>query len=216
MQNKVHVDPVELKKRQDALLKLLEEKQILSAEEIAGLPEVTEKIIPVRQYPHQERRTGNDRRNHDNRSNRRSYSQGGGYQASRKSPNRRDSQPQEIGNRGNGGTTVNQPRGHLTGIVRNRLTGKPVVGVNVILKRGMNADDQIQFRTTKTDMEGKYYFLNIPLAKGGDQFTPAGDFYEYSLDMTYRKSSFSGRSALRLTQNQTAVFDLELDLPAEE
>lgn len=186
MQRKNFVNIFELKKRVDSLLDLLQEKGVLTSEEAIGLLEPDEnqprKPQPAKRKP-TANRTGNSR------------------------SSSREAQKTPV--RGHGQETT--AHGHLAGTVYDRATGKPVVGVNVILKRSQPGAEPLRYRQTKSDMEGRFFFLNLPLVRAADGNGAAGDF-KYSLEMIYRKDSFSGSGEIRLTSDTTAVQDLYLDL----
>ncbi len=191
MQRKNYVNIFELKKRVDSIVDLLQEKELLTSDEAAALREPTkqEKAKPAPA--------------------KRKSSQGKPNQKTH--PAKRDPKKRSPQTANRSQEPDKTPHGHLAGTVYDRTNGKAVVGVNVILKRNHNGNDTIRYRTTKTDMEGKFFFLKLPLLRPGDDGEDR-DRFHYSLEMIYRQANSASTAEIELSSDSTTVQDLFLDL----
>ena len=74
------------------------------------------------------------------------------------------------------------PAGTITGVVRNRTTGRPQAGAEVRLSSGRRAGGGFLTRRARTDERGRFAFSGLP---------PGRDRY-YALDARYRRGLFAG------------------------
>jgi len=97
---------------------------------------------------------------------------------------------------------------HIAGDIVNGETGQPVSGVQLILRRSGDGGPAIQYRSTKSDMQGRYAFLNLPLGKEGE----TSQSYAYHIEARYRNRTVHTEGDLPLQPDQTAHHPLRLDL----
>ena len=65
------------------------------------------------------------------------------------------------------------PTGHISGTITRSSTHQSISGVQLILRRSMNGSmAPTQFRSTKSDLQGRFVFLNLPLHKDSDPTRP--------------------------------------------
>ncbi len=187
MQRKNYVNILELKKRVDRIIDILQEKGVLNAAEAIAL------------YEPQNNKPGKP-----------------GKPATAKNKSvQASSHPQRSAEKENlhQGSSSDTAHGHLAGTVYDRQSGKPLTGVHVILKRGQDNAELHRYRTTKSDMEGRFFFLNLPLER---QHTGNGNgVFRYSLEMIYRQDNFTGSGFIQLTSDQTTIQDLFLEPKTE-
>ena len=101
------------------------------------------------------------------------------------------------------------PTGHISGTITRASTQQSVSGVQLILRRSMNSSTPpTQFRSTKSDLQGRFVFLNLPLHKEGDP----ENAYRYDLEVRYRNKTMYSESSLVLVGNQTLLHNLALDI----
>jgi len=100
---------------------------------------------------------------------------------------------------------------HISGDVVSEEGRTPVSGVQLILRRSSLNNPPIQFRSTKTDMQGRFVFLNLPLAKEGEPDQP----YIYGLEVRYRNRTVYSTPAVDLVPAQTSHHQI-LVPPVEE
>jgi 5-hydroxyisourate hydrolase-like protein (transthyretin family) len=191
MQRKNYVNIYELKKRVDSIVDLLQKKELLTSEEAAALRE------PAKQ---EKSSSGSTKRKPG------AQNPSPKAHSPKREPKKRSPQ---TANRTQ--VTDRTPHGHLAGTVYDRTNGKTVIGVNVILKRSHNGNDTIRYRTTKTDMEGKFFFLKLPLQRSTDDGETQAQFH-YSLEMIYRLVNSESTEEIELASDSTTVQDLFLDL----
>jgi hypothetical protein len=191
MQRKNYVNIFELKKRVDSIVDLLQEKELLTSEEAAALREPTRqeksKPAPTKRKSSQVK------------------------PGPKPHPAKRETKKRSPQTANRTQEADKTPHGHLAGTVYDRTNGKTVIGVNVILKRNHNGNPTIRYRTTKTDMEGKFFFLKLPLLRPGDD-SEHRDSFHYSLEMIYRQANSESTAEIELSSDSTTVQDLFLDL----
>ncbi len=100
------------------------------------------------------------------------------------------------------------PVGHITGMIRNSEGHDPVNGVQLILRRSQEGGTPIQFRSTKSDIQGRFVFLNLPLTREAD----SAQAYRYHLEARYRNRTLNGSTLIQLIPNQTVTHNLELSV----
>ena len=100
---------------------------------------------------------------------------------------------------------------HISGEVVGEVGRHPVSGVQLILRRSSQNNPPIQFRSTKTDMQGRFVFLNLPLTKEGESDQP----YIYGLEVRYRNRTVYSTPAVDLVPSQTTHHQI-LVPPVEE
>jgi monoamine oxidase len=88
---------------------------------------------------------------------------------------------------------------HISGDVVNEEDRHPISGVQLILRRSSLNNPPIQFRSTKTDMQGRFVFLNLPLTKEGE----SDQAYTYALEVRYRNRTIYSTAAVDLKPAQT-------------
>jgi hypothetical protein len=98
------------------------------------------------------------------------------------------------------------PMAHVSGSVTLSETNQPVNGVQLILRRNAPGDRPIQFRSTKSDMHGRFIFLNLPLSS-----LKQGDIeFIYHIEVRYRNQTVDVSRALVLEQDQTTSHTVQL------
>jgi 5-hydroxyisourate hydrolase-like protein (transthyretin family) len=97
---------------------------------------------------------------------------------------------------------------HISGEILSEETGQPVSGVQLILRRTGDGGAPIQYRSTKSDMQGRYVFLNLPLSKENESVIG----YIYHLEARYRNRTLHTESDLPLQPDQTIHHPLRLPL----
>lgn len=97
---------------------------------------------------------------------------------------------------------------HISGEIVNDETGQPVSGVQLILRRSGDGAAPIQYRSTKSDMQGRYVFLNLPLSKEGESVQS----YNYHIEVRYRNRTLHAEGDLPLHPDQTTHHPLRLQL----
>ncbi|MDP2360216.1 MAG: carboxypeptidase-like regulatory domain-containing protein [bacterium] len=88
---------------------------------------------------------------------------------------------------------------HISGEVVSESDRHPISGVQLILRRSGANNPAIQFRSTKTDMQGRFVFLNLPLAKEAEPDSA----YTYLLEVRYRNRTIYSESDVALQPGQT-------------
>ncbi|MFA7330834.1 MAG: hypothetical protein WC326_07160 [Candidatus Delongbacteria bacterium] len=100
---------------------------------------------------------------------------------------------------------------HISGDVVNDQDRHPISGVQLILRRSSQNNPPIQFRSTKTDMQGRFVFLNLPLTKEGE----ADQGYVYALEVRYRNRTVYSNAAVGLLPAQTTHHQIQVNLAEE-
>jgi hypothetical protein len=106
-------------------------------------------------------------------------------------------------------TKIKSAVSHISGEANDKISGRSVSGVQLILRRSMDDKAPIQFRSTKTDMQGRYVFLNLPLSKDGSDTID----YQYQLEVRYRNQTVEANTKIDLIPDKTTPFNIQLDLP---
>jgi len=89
---------------------------------------------------------------------------------------------------------------HIAGEVVGEEGRHPISGVQLILRRSSQSSAPIQFRSTKSDMQGRFVFLNLPLAKESEPDSP----YTYQLEVRYRNRTVHADDDMTLLPGQTS------------
>lgn len=100
---------------------------------------------------------------------------------------------------------------HISGDVVNEEDRHPISGVQLILRRSSQTNPPIQFRSTKTDMQGRFVFLNLPLNKEGEP----DQAYTYALEVRYRNRTIYSNAAVELVPAQTTHHQISASLVEE-
>jgi len=88
---------------------------------------------------------------------------------------------------------------HISGEVVSEDDRHNLSGVQLILRRSSLNNPPIQFRSTKTDMQGRFVFLNLPLAKESEPDSA----YTYTLEVRYRNRTVFADMEMALQPGQT-------------
>jgi hypothetical protein len=88
---------------------------------------------------------------------------------------------------------------HIAGEVVSEGDRHALSGVQLILRRSSQSSTPIQFRSTKTDMQGRFVFLNLPLSKESEPDAP----YAYHLEVRYRNRTVHTDPDVALLPGQT-------------
>lgn len=99
------------------------------------------------------------------------------------------------------------PFGHVSGHTVNAEDSTPVSGVQLILRRGQGDARPIQFRSTKSDKQGRFVFLNLPIARSEN-----GESYNYDLEVRYRNQTLVANMVIRLNEGATVSHQIPLKL----
>ncbi len=100
---------------------------------------------------------------------------------------------------------------HISGEVVSEEDRHALSGVQLILRRSSQNNAPIQFRSTKTDMQGRFVFLNLPLAKEAEPDSA----YAYILEVRYRNRTVFADMEMALQPGQTHHSVLQVP-PVEE
>jgi hypothetical protein len=98
------------------------------------------------------------------------------------------------------------PIAHLSGNVMVADGSESVSGVQLILRRTTPGDRPTQFRSTKTDQNGRYIFLNLPLASA----KLPDIVYSYHLEARYRNQTIHVSTALAFVADETLSYSVHL------
>lgn len=205
MNKKSHVNLNQLKSRLDVLVDYLDEKGVIDKKELVDL-------LPTPPPP----------QSPQNSPRKQSKQQSGSKPvrriASPKSQNGNASQRQ-TGTKNMHQTGTSEIFGHLSGSVYDRKTGHTISGVNIMLKRNNNDGGSVTARSTKTDMSGKFYFLNVPIMRSDRESasgkTNTDERIQYSIDLLYRQLTYPGVGSIDLSENKTTIQDMFIELPGE-
>ena len=180
----------DINRRLSALVMLLEEKGILRSGEFEDAV-MSLKVQFADQKPANPRRSGIEERN------------GSEYRG----PERR-TEPGSHRNQGSERRSTGiAPFGHVAGHTLNAEDGLAISGVQLILRRGQGDSRPIQFRSTKSDKQGRFVFLNLPIARAD-----GGEMYSYDLEVRYRNQSLVTNLAIRLNEGATVTHEIPLQL----
>lgn len=100
---------------------------------------------------------------------------------------------------------------HIAGEVYSEGDRHPISGVQLILRRSSQTNPPIQFRSAKTDMQGRFVFLNLPLSKESEPEAA----YAYHLEVRYRNRTVYMDPEVALQPGQTNHHQIQV-APLEE
>ncbi len=103
-------------------------------------------------------------------------------------------------------TPARGPAGHVSGRISSEADGHPISGVQLILRRGSPGGRSTQFRSTKSDQQGRFAFLNLPMIREGDH----AESYHYDLEVRYRNRTIHDGVAMDLIAGQTLNRDFRV------
>lgn len=180
----------DINRRLSALVMLLEEKGLLGPGEFEDAV-MSLKVQMSDQRPSGSRGAGIEERN------------GSEYRG----PERRTDLPASRNQGQERRVTGLAPFGHVSGHTVNGEDGQPVSGVQLILRRGQGDGRPIQFRSTKSDKQGRFVFLNLPIARSEN-----GEAYSYDLEVRYRNQTLVANLPIRLNEGATVSHQIPLKL----
>ncbi len=100
------------------------------------------------------------------------------------------------------------PVAHISGDVLNDENGDVISGAQLILRRSTEDSAPIQFRSTKSDMQGRFSFLNLPMNTDSE---PVQD-YIYQIEVRYRNRTLDVLRKVDLNAEQTVQQHIRLNL----
>lgn len=99
------------------------------------------------------------------------------------------------------------PVAHISGDVH-QVSGELISGAQLILRRSVEGAQPIQFRSTKSDMQGRFVFLNLPMQTDSEPYQQ----YSYQIEVRYRNRTLEVIREIKLVSDQTSPHHIRLQL----